>query len=289
MPRVGAVGYLNSRPLTEGLGDVFADVRLDYPSRLATDLAAGELDVALVPIAEVLARCGGRADSATSPCHGCDCLSPYRIVSDACVATSGPVRSVKAVFRRPPAAVRSLAADEGSRTSVVLTRLLLRERFGIDPDITPLPLEARPEEVDADAVLMIGDRAMGPTPGDAGISAVWDLGREWTDWTGLPFVFAVWAARLDRVDDLDRLGHDLSAVRDRGVAKIDDLADRHGPPLGLTAKSAADYLRCNLRFRLGRGERAGLSLFGRLARRAGLLEPAGCPETVACPVAAGRD
>ncbi|MEM1061278.1 MAG: menaquinone biosynthesis protein [Planctomycetota bacterium] len=280
--KIGAVTYLNSRPLTDGLADAFPDddVRLDYPSRLASDLSADGLDLALVPVVELLRRCGESTFGGGACCRECDCVSPYRIVSDACIATCGAVRSVKVVFRRPPGAVRTLALDEGSRTSAALARLLLLERFGIEPELVPLPIEAAPADVDADALLMIGDRAIGPVPTNVGVVEVWDLGEEWYRWTGLPFVFAAWVGRRDRLDDMAAAGRTLSSVRDVGVAGIDELAERHGPPLGLTAKSAAEYLRHNLRFTLGRGELAGMTLFGKLAREAGLL-PSGSDEPVA--------
>ncbi len=141
----------------------------------------------------------------------------YRIVSDACVACRGPVLSVKVLFRVPPKDVRRLALDEGSRTSAELSRILLTETFGVRPELEPLPVGCGPETTDADAVLLIGDRAIAkgevgrgkgegkapspcPLPEGEGVKAanfveVWDLGERWTDWTRLPFVFAMWIAR----------------------------------------------------------------------------------------------
>src|SRR5882672_3351707 len=124
-PRIGAVNYLNSKPLIEGLAELApeAEVILDYPSRLADRLSAGTLDVALVPSIACL-------------------LEPdYEVVSDACVAAHGPVLSVKLYFRVAPAAVRRLALDAGSRTSAALASILLGERYGIFPDLEPLPLD----------------------------------------------------------------------------------------------------------------------------------------------------
>ncbi len=100
--RIGAVTYLNSKPLIEGLSELLpeAELSLDYPSRLAEDLAAGFLDVALVPSIEVFRH------------------ADYEIISDACVATHGPVMSVKLYSRVPLGEIQSLALDAGSRTSV---------------------------------------------------------------------------------------------------------------------------------------------------------------------------
>ena len=114
----------------------------DLPSRLADSLAAGRLDVALVPSVEFFRTPG------------------QRIVSDACVACRGPVLSVKLHFRVPPSEVRRVALDEGSRTSAALTQILLAEMCGVRPTWEPLPIGCGLETTDADAVLLIGDRAI---------------------------------------------------------------------------------------------------------------------------------
>ncbi len=107
--RIGAVNYLNSKPLVYGFEQSAPGLRLlyDLPSRLADSLAAGRLDVALVTSVEWLRQPG------------------HVIVSDACVACRGPVLSVKLYFRVPPTEVRTLALDEGSRTSAALAQILL--------------------------------------------------------------------------------------------------------------------------------------------------------------------
>lgn len=260
--RVGAVNYLNSKPLIEGFDQHLPGVPLlcDLPSRLADSLEAGRLDVALIPAFEVLA-CG------------------YRIVSDACVASDGPVGSVKLYFRRPPQDVRTLALDEGSRTSAALSQVLLARRYGVRPRLEALPIGEGLASSTADAVLLIGDRAMHPPTGDAAASIrfEWDLGQEWRRDTGLPFVFACWAARHEVA--IGRLPEQLGACRDQGVANFAPIAKREATALGLGADHAERYLRENLRFHLGPRERRALEAF-RLA----------CEETglIATPTAAPR-
>ena len=105
----------------------------------------------------------------------------------------GPVLSVKLYFRVPPGEVRALALDEGSRTSAALSRILLAERFGVEPRPVAFPLGSATSDIAADAILMIGDRAM-HAPAETFL-AEWDLGAEWYRWTGLPFVFAMWITR----------------------------------------------------------------------------------------------
>jgi chorismate dehydratase len=248
--RVGAVSYLNSKPLVEDLSELLpeATVSLDYPSRLADQLAAGDLDVALIPSVEYM--------------RGTD----YEIISDACVATRGPVLSVKLYSRVDPGAIRTLALDEGSRTSATLARIMLLERYGVDPARKPLPIEMSVQHTDADAVLVIGDRAM-HAPNEK-FHTVWDLGEEWLAWTGLPFVFAMWVARRGVASS--HVEQMLSESRDRGVARISDIAQREASKLNIPAENAERYLTDNLFFRLTSAERSGLRLFQQLAVQAGL-------------------
>lgn len=243
--RIGAVSYLNSKPLIEELEHLAssAELTLDYPSRLADDLAGGELDVALIPSFEFLRH------------------ADYEIVSDACVATHGEVMSVKLYTRKPWGEIRRLALDEGSRTSAALARILLAERFGVHPELMPLPIGESAESSPADAVLMIGDRAMHP-PTETFHDA-WDLGAEWLRWTGLPFVFALWAARKDT--PLDGVENALTEARDRGVSRLPEIASREAAGLGLSEDIATRYLQENLYFKLGSAERSGLRLFQQLA------------------------
>jgi chorismate dehydratase len=249
--RIGAVNYLNSKPLIEGLAELLpeAELTLDYPSRLADDLEAGRLDVALVPSIEVLRH------------------PNYEIVSDACVATRGPVMSVKLYSRVPFGLIRTLALDAGSRTSAALVRIMLRERYGVTPRLEPFPLDQSPATIRSDAFLMIGDRAMHEP--EAPYVAVWDLGEEWLRWSGLPFVFAVWAARAGT--ELSAVEEVLGRARDLGVERAAAIAKREAPLLGLSEATAYNYLTKNLHFRIGSAERTGLRLFSRLAARLQLV------------------
>ena len=243
--RIGAVNYLNSKPLIEGLAELApeAELVLDYPSRLADQLSAGRLDVGLVPSIACL-------------------LEPhYEVVSDACVAARGPVLSVKLYFRKPPRLVRRLALDAGSRTSATLARILLAERHGVLPDLEPLPLDRSTTATDADAVLLIGDRAIDP-PAEK-FELTWDLGQEWSEWTGLPFVFAMWGTQRGR--ELGQLEEVLSQARNRGCENLAAIARREAPLLGLSEQVTIDYLTQNLYYRLGTAERQGLARFHQLA------------------------
>lgn len=248
--RIGAVAYLNARPLTLALASMApnAEIILDVPSRLADDLAQRKLDVALVPSIEYF-----RAPGST-------------IVSDACVACEGPVRSVKLYGRVPLREIRTLALDEGSRTSAAMLRILLKERFDLSPQLRQLPIEASPEDTTADAVMVIGDRGM--ISSHDSFQFVWDLGEQWHRWTKLPFVFALWIARPGV--DLKGLDRVFAAARDDGIQRLEEIAQSEAPRLGISRADCLSYLRHNLRFRLGDRERLGLETFYRLAGRHGL-------------------
>lgn len=240
--RVGAVQYLNTKPLVHGLAALGLDVSFDLPSRLADRLANGLLDVALIPSIELFRGAG------------------YRVVSDACIGCRGPVMSVRLFFRTQPGRVARLAVDEGSRTSATLARVLLAERFSIQPAIEPLPIGAGLDDTTADAVLLIGDRAIGAHRGS--FQLVWDLGDEWCRWKDLPFVFAVWAARADvSSDELARIEPLLAAARNSGKANLAAIASAESAAHGLTVPQCLSYLRDNLHYDLGPLEREALSAF----------------------------
>jgi chorismate dehydratase len=251
--QIGAVSYLNSRPLVEGLEGFLpsADLILDYPSRLADALAAEQLDVALIPSVEYFRRPG------------------YEIVSDACVAARGEVLSVKLYCRTHPGRIRRLALDEGSRTSAALTRVILAERYGVFPETERLPMESSFSDSAADGILLIGDRAM-HTPSEK-FEEVIDLGRMWYDWTGLPFVFAMWVARRDA--QTEGVEDALSRARDLGVSRLSEIARSEAPRLGISEELARNYLTKNLHYHLTSAERSGLRLFCDLAARHGLVNP----------------
>jgi chorismate dehydratase len=251
--RVGAVSYLNAKPLYHRLGERSAAVELsmDLPSRLASRLASGDLDVALIPSVEYL-----RGAS-----------SGYEILPGFAIAARGAVRSVKLFSRVPFDRIVRLALDEGSRTSQALTRVWLDAAHGVRPSrIEALPMGVSALESTADAVLVIGDRAM-KVP-DAPFHSVVDLAEAWNSLTGLPFVFALWVARPGL--DLGDLPEVLDRCRADGLAHAADLASEYGPRLGLEFGVCLEYLTRVLSYDLGEPEVAGLRRFERMAADLGL-------------------
>lgn len=252
MVRLGAVSYLNSRPLIEDLDQLLtgSSIELDYPSRLADALADNRLDVALIPSIEYARRPG------------------YQIISDACVAARGAVMSVKLYCRVHPGQVRRIALDEGSRTSATLAKIILAERYGSFPESEPLSLDSMTSDSTADAVLLIGDRAM-HAPTESFVE-VMDLGQVWYEWTGLPFVFAMWVAHADA--DITGIATALSESRDRGLECVQRIAAEEAPKLDLSEDTAHRYLTHNLHYHLTSAERSGLALFFELASRHNLVD-----------------
>jgi chorismate dehydratase len=248
--RVGAVNYLNTKPLIHDLESLAPEMELvlEVPSRLADMLAEGQLEVALIPIIEYY-RAG-----------------TYSIVPNISIASRGPVLSVTLFSRQPWTGIRRVALDAGSRTSAALAQILLRKRHGVNPELMPLPLDRAAEDVDADAVLLIGDRAMRACL--PGFDHAFDLGQEWHDWTGLPFVYAVWAVR-DGVE-LGPVEAALVEAKRRGCSRIGQIAHREAPQLGLDAGFCRRYLAHIIHFDLGPREQAGLQHYYELACELGL-------------------
>ena len=252
--RIGAVSYLNTKPLIYSLADRLAgmgQLTLDLPSRLAADLKAGELDVALIPSVEFFRN------------------RDYQIVSDAAIACRGPVWSVRLLSRVPVEQIRSLALDEGSRTSAAMVQTLLWEMYRLKPRTVPLSIDQAPDQVNADAILLIGDRAMRPEPG--AYHEIWDLGDRWCRWTELPFVFAMWVARRNLDVDADQLAGILEASRDEGVEHLEQIAAAESAAYGLTKEELHRYFAENLHFRLGPGEQLGLESFRDRAAKLGFV------------------
>jgi chorismate dehydratase len=243
--RVGAVNYLNTKPLIERLTDFAPNIELslDLPSRLADQLAAGELDVGLIPVVEFFRGAG------------------YSFVPNVAIGSRGPVLSVTLFSKVPWEQIRTVALDEGSRTSAALTQILLRKRYGVRSLVQPLPNDASADNLTTDAVLLIGDRAMRACL--PGYRFAYDLGEEWTAWTGLPMVFAVWAVRGGV--ELGEAEAAFHKAKEYGLANAGAIAQREAAALGLDPGFCRRYLSNILRYDLGAAELAGMRKFRELA------------------------
>ena len=249
--RLGAVSYLNTRPLVYGLDtrqDLF-DLRFDVPAQCAALLHEGRTDLGLIPAIEYL-------------------RGEYRMVPGVSIASDGPVASVAIFSRVPVDSIRTLAMDISSRTSVALTRVLCAQRWQIAPKLTPAEPDLRAMLARADAALIIGDPALAIDPESQGLLKI-DLGSEWRDFTGLPFVYAMWCGRDGACGPEHVVA--LNDAREQGTASIDEIAQVESA--GDTARAAlvSRYLRDNLRYGLGEAELAGLRRFHELAADQGIV------------------
>jgi predicted solute-binding protein len=245
--RLGAVSYLNARPLVFGLerSPRFA-LRYDVPAECARLLHAGDIDVGLIPTIEY-----ARED--------------YRVVPDLAIASRGPVASVALFTSRHIRDVRSIAMDVSSRTSVALVRVLCARLFGIEPSIDVRVPDLDAMLAHADAALVIGDNALLWSSSAEKI----DLGEAWTRLTGLPFVWAFWAGRDGCVDEDDRRA--LRVARDEGVTQFEQIAREYFEQAPEHQSIGSRYLRDNIKYHLGGDERAALEMFFRYAVEVGAM------------------
>jgi chorismate dehydratase len=261
--RLGAVGYLNARPLVFGLErSARFDLRFDVPSKCAQLLHEHQIDVGMIPSIEYLRDAGNAAavSGARPEPDG------YRIVPDLAIASRGPVASVALYTRRPMRDVRSIALDTSSRTSVALVRILCARQYRIHPRLEASPPDLEPMLSQCDAALLIGDNALFSEQ-DARTEKI-DLGSMWTDSTGLPFVWAFWAGRPDALNRGDV--EELQTARDAGVREPVSIARQYFSGSPDRQDAAARYLRDNIKYYLGADERAGLELFYGYAAETGL-------------------
>ncbi|MEI6279843.1 MAG: menaquinone biosynthesis protein [Verrucomicrobiae bacterium] len=242
LPRLGCVPYLNARPLLHGLV-----AELATPAVLSERFAAGCYDAALLPVYETLR------------------LPQPRIVDGFGIGSFGPVQSVVVVHRQPLDQVPEIVLDPASRTSSHLLRVLLAKRLRISPPL--VEKSANPHA----ARLIIGDPAM---EFQRGMDATWrvlDLGRAWHDWTGLPFVFAVWTLAENAPPQTANL---LREAARAGFNARREIAAREPDPA-----AALDYLTRSIRYPIGEPEKLAIRKFGGLLVSCRLL-----PATVSEPV-----
>ncbi len=250
MPKLkaAAVSFLNAWPLTAGLdASDRIELTLAEPSRCAAMLEAGEVDLALVSVAALT-------------------KGEYEIVPGLAIGADGPVQTVLLAGDQSPAIWDEVFLDTASRTSHVLAKLVLDD-MGVHPEFSPLPaVEGLARATGTKGALVIGDRAF-----DVRKSQVLDLGREWTRMTGLPMIFALWAARPGRVSPEDV--QELTRAAQHGLGIRTELAQRFAAQRGGDPERYRRYLSQRIRYGLGPHELTGLETFLARAAAKGLLPP----------------
>ncbi|MCX7723459.1 MAG: menaquinone biosynthesis protein [Verrucomicrobiae bacterium] len=238
--RVGAVRSLEVMPLTRGLD---AEIVYATPAELEEMLARGELDAALLGVAELL-----RSDA-------------YDVLDGVGIAALGEVKSAVLAHRRPIAEAGTVFYEPHAPTSLALLKVLLAER-GLHPEFVPLEPHGRAQE--KDFVLLAGAAALdflfAPHEHD-----ILDLGAEWYELTRLPFVFAVWALR--RCPGNTELRHRLRAAKDFGMETLDQIIRTRSE---YSAEFRKDYLGWHIHYYLGTDEKRAIARFAQLLEKHGL-------------------
>lgn len=236
--RIGAVSYLNTKPLIYGLPlhPVHTSIELveDYPARVAGMLLEGSIDVGLVPVA-ILPK-----------------LAEAHIITDYCIGCDGPVDSVAIFSEQPLEKVHTILLDYQSRTSVMLARILMKEYWKLDPVWKDTNGEEYLHQIGGGvAGLVIGDRALELKKH---ATYMYDLGAAWKDHTGLPFVFAAWVANKALPSDFIQAFSEGNAI---GLHHLPEVVAREPYEPG----ALYHYYTRNISYTLDEAKRKGLALF----------------------------
>lgn len=257
--RLGRIPWINAAPvyaaMDRGIVPAPAKVVSATAAELNDLLAAGELDLSVISAVE----------------YARDAKS-YHLLPQLAISCDGPVHSVALFSRRPVRELNdaTVLRTASSRTSALLLELLCHHRWGVRPNFATVRAEATDlstlQSLPHDAVLVIGDAALHLRM--SGIYPVCeDLGAAWKEWTGLPFVFAVWAARRE-ADHTAVLGVHAALLASRawGVAHLDLIATEAAQRTGIPVETCRAYLG-DLDYDLSYRHLAGLTeFFGRLAK-----------------------
>ena len=253
--RIGLLEYANTKPILFGMGSIPLDRRpqitLATPSAVVEMLCRGDLDAGVVSSVECFRR------------------DELVIVPGIGIAAKGEVMSVKLFAAKELSRVRSVALDRGSRSAAALTRILLAELYGAQPEFVSCKPELDTMLLSCDAALLIGDSAL-TSSAPPGVD-VFDLGREWYQLTGLPFVYALCAVRNPLlVGEVYRL---LITSVEEGQQHLVEVVRLEAERLGLEPELLDRYFREVLRYVLTPEDEAGLRKFVELAAAHGLVAP----------------
>ena len=235
--RVGAVSYLNTKPLIYGIEKGMikdeANLIIDYPSKIASMLLEDEIDVGLVPVA-IIPK-----------------MKEHYIISDYCIGSVGEVASVCLFSEVPLEKIEKVLLDYQSRTSVALLKLLIKEYWKINVAFLDTSGDYQSEISGTTAGLVIGDRALQQRKVS---SYIFDLGEEWENFTGLPFVFAAWISNKKLDDNFIDAFNKANAF---GLNRIEEVVKENPFPV---FDLHTYYNEC-ISFNLDENKKKGLELF----------------------------
>ena len=236
--RVGAVSYLNTKPLLYGIKRhvLMDEIELieDYPSKIAQMLIDNEIDIGLIPVAST-AR-----------------LKEWYIESNYCIGSNGAVASVCIFSEVPMEQIKRVYLDYQSRTSVNLAKILLKEYWHKEVELIDASGEDFRELITAnDAAVIIGDRALEQRKKSR---FIYDLGEAWKNHTGLPFVFAAWIANKKLPTAFIAAFNNANGI---GLERMTEVIQENESPHFDLRK----YYTCYIEYILDEDKRKGLELF----------------------------
>jgi len=257
--RLGCVPFLNAKPLIELFSteeDLDAEITFANPSLLGAMVDSDDVDAAIASSFFAIAD------------------PTLKIAGGVSISSRGAVKSVRMFSKVPFSEITSLALDAASMTSNHLALIILAEEFGARPRTESREAKLDPMLQDCDAAILIGD---------AGMSAmgeglyVMDLGEEWTNITGLPFVWAVWVGRDGLTEEL---ADKLRAAKDYGVRHVEEIATLAAQELNWPYTTCFDYLTESIDFDLDARQLKGLELFGKKCVEMGFVDKFRMPTIV---------
>jgi predicted solute-binding protein len=254
--KLATPGSLDAKPLVFGLetGVAKHEVELvrDIPSRCALKLRNGEVRAGLVPCIEYAKHYVEQS---------------YQIIPAIAISSCGAVGSARLYFNEGLQNINTVAVDIGSITEIVLARILLSERYNVEPRFLPMNPDVKAMLSKADAALVIGDEAFFD---DSGWTSKIDVGEEWQDFSELPFVYSFWVGRQNLLQEKE-VGWLLQS-KEFGVQKISDIAGDAARTHNVDLALCEHYLTQSLHYDLGENELDGLREFYRLCFYYGMID-----------------
>jgi len=252
--RIGAVRFLNARPLVASLEAVGPPYKVLYgsPAGLAAALDRGDCDVGMIPVAAYLAETGGS------------------IVPGVSISCRGPAGTLKLFSRCALEEIRTLALDRSSRTTVLLARAILSARHGVQPQCVPVEADLAHVLDNADAAVVIGQDSLlrGDRPPQTAVEL--DLGQAWWDWQQLPLVMAIWVFRANWFSD--QLVDALRAAKEGGAERLGALAEQEAGRRGLDVSLVKRYFGEMLDYDLAEDHLRGIERYRSILVTQGLLK-----------------
>ena len=246
--KLGSVSFLNAKPLTYALENNLIDHEFDLiqtpPSELSLKLHNKEIDIGLIPVAELLKR------------------KDYRVVPQISISSIGKVDSVIVLSKSDLRDLKTIAVDKRSQSSTALLRIVLEIFYGVEPSYISRNIDKEDFLDGVDGAMLIGDSGLKKCYDADNTYKLYDLGEIWTGETGLPFVYAVFAVNEGVI-----LGKNLDALlesKNYGLGIVDKIAETESQKIGIAKDVCLKYLTDRIKYDLGEEEIKGIIKYSEL-------------------------